>query len=294
MWFFGHPEVNLNILGKGDLRYRLKEFPFRKLKRKLGGINSTEFREILAGIIDSEGSIYFKEKGGVQITIAMHKREKGVLEYLKGIIGGGKVIEIKGKEACKYVLWRKEDVKRVADMINGELRLEEKRKQFNSRIVGKIEGVKETKKPLKKMKDSYWLAGMVMGDGSLQIKVLIRRKWKDKGREEVRLGVQMDLKRRELLEEIKEEMGGNIGYRKSQDTYYYSSTNYKSADRWVEYLDKYKMIGPKYEEYKLWRRVWKMIKEREHLKKDGIEEIKEIKRELSKKREPKRVGLING
>lgn len=104
----------------------------------------------------------------------------------------------------------------------------------------------------------------------------------------------MDLKRRELLEEIKEEMGGNIGYRKSQDTYYYSSTNYKSADRWVEYLDKYKMIGPKYEEYKLWRRVWKMIKEREHLKKDGIEEIKEIKRELSKKREPKRVGLING
>ena len=41
----------------------------------------------------------------------------------------------------------------------------------------------------------------------------------------------MDLKRRDLLEEIKEEMGGKIGYRKSQDTYYYSSTNYKSADR---------------------------------------------------------------
>ena len=37
-----------------------------------------------------------------------------------------------------------------------------------------------------------------------------------------------------------------------------------------------------------------MVKGREHLKKEGIEEIKEIKRELSKMREPKRVGLRNG
>ena len=164
-------------------------------------------------------------------------------------------------------------------MINGNLRLGEKRKQYNERIVGNIKGIKETNRPMEKMGNSYWLAGMLMGDGSLQIKVLKRGK-----RDEVRLGVQIDLKGKDLLEEIKEEMGGNIGYRKSQDTYYYSSTSLKSADEWVYYLDKYKMIGPKYEEYKLWRRVWVMIKNREHLEKEGVNKIKEIKMRLSEMR----------
>lgn len=276
LWFFGHPEVLCetgNILGRGKRGLFLKG-----LRRHLGGLSRRELEEILAGLIDSEGSFSLSGKGKriVQVRITMHKREREVLEYLRERIGGGKVIDVKGKEACVYVIWRKEDVKRVAEMINGRLRLEEKREKYNERIVGNVEGVKRTDKPVKKMRESYWLSGMVMGDGSLQIKVLNRGK-----REEVRLGVQMDIKGRELLEEIKEEKGGNIGYRKSQDTYYYSSTNFESADKWVSYLDKYKMIGPKYEEYKLWREVWEMIKNREHLNNKGVEKIKEIKKRMS-------------
>ena len=227
----------------------------------------------MAGLIDSDGHI--TKDGSIGITLG--EREEGILKWLKEELRGGKVIKVKRKRAYLYIVWRKEEVKRLAGMINGELRLGDKIRQYNERLVGKYEGIKETNKPEGGLRESYWLTGFVMGDGSLQIKVLRR----EKEREEIRLGVQMDIKGRELLEEIKEEMGGNIGYRKSQDTYYYSSTNFESADKWVSYLDKYEMIGPKNEEYKLWREVREMIKNREHLNNKGVEKIKEIKKRMS-------------
>jgi len=49
-----------------------------------------------------------------------------------------------------------------------------------------------------------------------------------------------------LLNSIKSYLGGNIGYRKSQYTYYYGSTHFGSAKRVIEYFYKYHLQSSKH------------------------------------------------
>jgi hypothetical protein len=52
-----------------------------------------------------------------------------------------------------------------------------------------------------------------------------------------------------LLLSIKSLFGGNIGYRKSQDTYYYGSTSFGSAKKVIKYFDNYHLQSSKYSNY---------------------------------------------
>ncbi len=73
--------------------------------------------------------------------------------------------------------------------------------------------------------------------------------------------------------------GGNIGYRKSQDTYYYNSTSFGSARKVIKYFDKFHLLSSKHVNYLKWRKAYILIENKDHLKKDlsGIEEIKKLK-----------------
>ena len=116
-----------------------------------------------------------------------------------------------------------------------------------------------------------------MGDGSFQIKILKRKE-----REEVRIVIQIDQKEEEILREIRDEMGGNLNYRGKQGTYYYSSTSIRVAKDWVKYLDENQMIGGKYNQYVLWRKVLVMMERKEHLSEEGIKKIRGIKERITK------------
>jgi Uri superfamily endonuclease len=80
-----------------------------------------------------------------------------------------------------------------------------------------------------------------------------------------------------LLNRIKEYLGGNIGYRKSQDTYYYGSTNFGSAKRVIEYFDRYHLQSRKHISYLRWRKVYRFIQDKEHLTDKGLSKILKIK-----------------
>ena len=121
-----------------------------------------------------------------------------------------------------------------------------------------------------------------MGDGSFQIKILKRKE-----REEVRVVIQIDQKEEEILREIKEEIGGNMYYRGKQGTYYYSSTSIRVAKKWVKYLDENQMVGGKYNQYVLWRRVLVMMERKEHKSEKGIEKIRGIKERITKMKKGK-------
>jgi len=66
---------------------------------------------------------------------------------------------------------------------------------------------------------------------------------------EVRLNFQIcasQQKKDSLLLLIKEFLGGNIGYRKSQDTYYYGSTSFGSAKNVINYFDHFHLLSSKH------------------------------------------------
>jgi hypothetical protein len=85
-----------------------------------------------------------------------------------------------------------------------------------------------------------------------------------------------------LLILIKNHFGGNIGYRKYQDTYYYGSTSFGSAKNIINYFDKFNLQSRKYVSFLLWRRSYLLIQNREHLTEKGINKITKIKALLNR------------
>ena len=60
-----------------------------------------------------------------------------------------------------------------------------------------------------------------------------------KNNTEIRLYYQIDQKTAYLLKIIQSFLGGNIGHRKKNDTYYYSSTSFIKAHNVINYFDKF-------------------------------------------------------
>ena len=76
---------------------------------------------------------------------------------------------------------------------------------------------------------------------------------------------------------IKNFIGGNIGYRKNQDTYYYGSTSFGSAKNVIEYFNKFNLQSRKHVSYLRWRKAYTLIQDREHLTDKGLIKILRIK-----------------
>jgi len=91
------------------------------------------------------------------------------------------------------------------------------------------------------------------------------------------LNYQIDQKSDVLLMKIKNYLGGNIGYRKAQDTYYYGSTSFGSAKNVIEYFNKFNLQSRKHVSYLRWRKAYILIQNREHLTDNGLSKILKIK-----------------
>ena len=81
---------------------------------------------------------------------------------------------------------------------------------------------------------------------------------------------------------IKNFLGGNIGYRESQDTYYFGSTSFGSAKKVIEYFDNYHLLSSKFINYLKWRKAYLIIQEKQHLNELGISKIKKLKATMNR------------
>lgn len=98
---------------------------------------------------------------------------------------------------------------------------------------------------------------------------------------EIRLSYQVDQKTSYLLEMIQSFLGGNIGYRKPTDTYYYSSTSFIIAHNVINYFDKFNLLSSKYLNYLKWREAYLLIQSKEHLESSGISQIRILKNTMN-------------
>lgn len=68
----------------------------------------------LAGIIDSDGSIYFNKSSG-QLFISVSQKEKHILDPLISIYGGRIDFSNSKKDSYKYIIYRKKEVLNLLD-----------------------------------------------------------------------------------------------------------------------------------------------------------------------------------
>lgn len=246
--------------------------------KHLKPINDNQFGHYLAGLIDGDGHFSSKQ----QLVIVFNSLDASLAYYIKKRLGFGNVKKVKNKNAYILVISSKEGLEKIITLINGKIRTENKLDQIINNILNH-ERYKEFKEKfnlkLNKENDlsNSWLAGFSDADGSFQIKLVHR-----KNKIEVRLNFQIDQKKDNILILIKNFLGGNIGYRKSQDTYYYGSTSFGSAKNVINYFDYFHLLGSKYINYLKWRKAYLIIQNKDHLNEKGLNKIIKLKSTMNR------------
>ena len=200
--------------------------------------------------------------------------------YIKGKIGYGNIYKVKNKKAIILVIASQAGIIKVLQLIKDKIRSQKKIDQINNNILSHTYFNEWIKFSLNNEinLNNHWLAGFSDADASFQIKIINRN-----NRTEVRLAFQIDQKNKELLILIQQHLGGNIGYRKSQDTYYYSSTSFGSAKNVIKYFDQFHLLSTKYINYLKWRKAYIIIqKNAEHLTTSGLEKINKLKKTMNR------------
>ncbi len=197
--------------------------------------------------------------------------------YLKEKLGNCNVRKVKDKNAYLLIVSKKKGILNVLNLINGKLRSENIFNQVINNILNhdryKDISINFTLN-LTDNFNNHWLAGFSDADASFQVKIINRVK---RNKPEIRLNYQIDQKNSILLTKIKNYLGGNIGYRKIQNTYYYGSTSFGSAKNVIEYFNQFNLQSRKHVSYLRWRKVYIFVQNREHLTDKGLIKILRIK-----------------
>ena len=236
-------------------------------------LNDEQFGHYLAGLIDGDGHFSSQE----QLVIVFSSPDIQLAYYIKKIIGFGHVKKVKNKNAYLYIISNKEGLMKAINLINGKLRSINKFNQVNTNILSNPRYSEENLEF--KINDSndfnnHWIAGFSDADASFQIKIVNRD---NKIKPEIRLNFQIDQKDKNILLSIKNIFGGNIGYRETQNTYYYGSTSFGSAKKVINYFDTFHLQSSKHINYLKWRKAYILIQDKDHLQETGIEKIKKLK-----------------
>jgi hypothetical protein len=241
--------------------------------KHLKPIDDDQFGHYLAGLIDGEGQFSSKQ----QLIIAFHLLDASLAYYIKERLGFGSVKKVKDKNGFLLIISSKKGLEKVIQLINGKLRTENKLNQITNNILNHINYYEFRKNINFKLNSNnslknHWLTGFSDADASFQIKILQRN-----NRVDIRLNFQIDQKKDNILLLIKELLGGKIGYRKSQDTYYYESTSFGSAKNVINYFDQYHLLSSKHVNYLKWRKAYLIIQNKDHLSKEGIDKLIKLK-----------------
>ena len=240
--------------------------------------NDDQFGHYLAGLIDGDG--HFSKQQ--QLVIIFNSLDVSLAYYIKKQIGFGNMRKVKNKKAFLLIIGSKKGLEKVINLINGKIRTKNKLDQICNNILKHkhfVELKNKIKFKLNLDKDlkNYWLAGFSDADASFKIKLLNHT-----NRTEVRLNFQIDQKKIDTLILIKNFLGGNIGYRKNQDTYYYGSTSFGSAKNVIDYFNSFHLLSSKYISYLKWRKAYIIIQNNDHLKNEGLKKIVKLKNTINK------------
>jgi len=257
---------------------KIKNIPNNKPKQiKL--INNEDFEYYLAGLIDGDGHFSSAE----QLVIVFHNLDVSLAYYIKKRLGYGSVKKVKNKKAVILVISSKKGLEMIFNLISGKLRHINKIIQVNKILEN--DKFNDIKKSLNfsninnQNLNNYWLSGFADANANFQIKIIDRI---SRIKPEIRLNFQIDQKNKDILILIKNYLGGNIGYRSTQDTYYYGSTSFGSAKKVINYFDEYTLLSSKFINYLKWRKTYLLIQHRDHLTELGINKIKKLKLSMSK------------
>lgn len=232
------------------------------------------FGHYLAGLIDGDGHI--STIG--HIVISFNIKEIKSACKLRSLIGYGCVRKVKGKNACNFIISNKKGIIKTALLVKDKLKHPTKILQYNMRLSPLFEIEKTIDNSIINW-DTPWFTGFFEADGHFKIHFINRA---NRLNTEVRLLAQIDQKNYTLLTQIQQKFGGYLGFRKSQDTFYYSSVSFANIYSILSFFDKHSLQSDRaYLRYILLRKAYLQVQQNKHLQIAGLKKIQKYHRKLA-------------
>jgi hypothetical protein len=136
---------------------------------------------------------------------------------------------------------------------------------------------------ISEIKDVYWLVGFVEGEGSFMVIIQESKSKKTTDNIGLRFVITQHSKDSVLLDNISNYLGCGKCYSSRNEVNLTVST-FSDINKIISLFNKYPLLGTKKEDYLDFCKVAELIKSKDHLTKQGIENIKRIKSNMNSKR----------
>jgi hypothetical protein len=266
---------------------------------------TSEVKSYLAGLFEGNGHIWIqdiafskKKQHNPRFCITFHMKNEPLAEKLKELIGSGSIRYKLQDSACNLVISPVRGLKRVVNLLNGELRTP-KIRQLYSLIdwLNKNHNLNIIKLPLKKdylYKDS-WLSGFIDSDGSFSVQHTKVENGAKKRKISCRLRIEERIldpvtkdSNMKVLRDISNFLDCTLLTREQKSTgnRYYTLTASKkiSLKIIINYLDKYPLLSSKNLDYKDWKEIVLLMFENKHYTEKGISKTELVRSCMNTKR----------
>jgi hypothetical protein len=269
----------------------------------LANYNSLNLKSYLAGLFEGDGHIWIQKQKGSKthnprFCITFNMKNEALAKVLLDIIGSG-FIRYKTKEnACVLVVSPVVGLKRIVNLINGELKTP-KIRQLHDLIdwLNKNHNAQLEKLPLNKdnIENNSWFSGYVDSDGSFSVQHTKTEQGAKKRKISCRLRIEQRMldpvtndSYYDVLNQICLFLNCNLLTKtqaSTNNTYYSLAASSKvSLDIIIKYFNKYPLFSSKYLDYKDWEQVAYLIINNQHLTEKGINVVELVRSRMNTKR----------
>ena len=289
--FFIFPTFNSCLLKRHMSSSINNDFDFstfyEKYKNHLPNnkVPSDNFLTWLIGFTEGEGSFIVNNRGDLVFVITQATVDKQILEFIKEILGFGKVIP-QSAITSRYVTQNKKEIDVIISLFNGNLVLPKRQETFDNYVKGfnkwvtkgriLLEPVIIKNRPILPTLNDAWFAGFTDGEGCFTCSINekkgfsfnfnISQKW------------EINLK---ILEHFSLLFNNGIVSKHSEENVYeFRIGGVNNCKAIFPYFDEYTLYTKKSLSYKLWKDIHNNLVNKDHLdeskRKEMIEKAKMI------------------
>ena len=266
-------------------------------------LKDSKFKGYLAGLFEGDGHIWIqkpseKKKHNPRFCITFSMKNEPLAKKLLELIGSGFIRNKLQDNACVLVVSPVIGLKKVVNLLNGELRTP-KIHQLHNLIdwLNQNHSTNITKLPLKdsSLSENGWLSGFLDSDGSFSVQHTKLENGAKKRKISCRLRIEQRMldpitndSYSKVLTDISNFLNCTLLTRKQKSTcneyYTLTASSRMSLDIIVNYLEKYPLFSSKYLDYKDWKEIVLLIFENKHYTKEGIDKTESVRNGMNRQR----------
>jgi len=248
--------------------------------RKISGNNFISDDWLTWFIGFSEGDGAFLTGKDKRLRFVLTQKEVSILNHIHNTLGIGRVKTF--NQFSRYFIDDKQGILILIALFNGNLVLNKRKIQVR-RWLDTL-NISEINNNVLPLLNNSWLSGFIDAEGCFNV-TLLKRKTMTLGYQ-VKLRFMIDQKDSlDTMLIIKDQLNLFLTHRKQKglDTFMYriESNSFKKVPLIVQYLNKFRLKTKKQESFDKWVLVYELVKNKNHLTKDGLNEIRLLSKQIN-------------